>query len=578
MKNVKNKNVPSTGQDETFEVTLRLLQDDENWGLKSLESAKILLNLLQEIDKEHVLKKPEKEEKNATKSLLKLQNWLKNHNKVSGDSSDNHHWQLSNENTESTGLNSDYKGNRVIALNDIEEGKIIMNINRTALFSAKFGSAPCPEIAKIINEFSDNVTLELTMLLLYHRNIKNSFFKIYLNSLPTYFTVPLYWDINVYEALDNCLIMKRAIGSLRSSAILYLRCLQTVKKVNLSEFPINYMTWDNFRWALSVVMTRQNNVPLPKEQILLLRPNESEFFPALVPGWDMLNHELGEVTTYFDVELDAIVYPSMRAFVVGSEITMCYGFRPNDLLLIYSGFCIENNPNESLDAELSVPRDEISRVRDLIIKTFLGENLRCKTDGNLMYTVDRKNKGIIPLSAIFASICSVMTREETKIILKIKSVNTTTIEELFMNIDKEICDVDIMTKNKNGIETSTQILNDEKNKKIEKDNNENLNIDSLQCRSINYLLESLLNQKKNLQISINILINQEDDLRNENENENCDDKFHVDSIPIPLHYRRSIITNCKTLIRGQISIINDSIVNLKEVILPLISQNRDLMK
>lgn len=565
MKNVTNKDIPPQVQDDIFEVTLRLLQDDENWGLKSLESIKILLNLLEVFNKDHALKKHEKDEKNTTKSLTKLQNWLKNHNKVSGDLSDNQDWQIRNENIESTGLKSDYKGNRIIALNDIEKGKIIMNINRTALFSAKFGSAPCPEIAKIINEFSDNVTLELAILLLYHKNIKNSFFKIYLNSLPTYFTVPLYWDINVYEGLNNCLIMKRAIGSLRSSAILYLRCFQTVKRVNLLEFPMHYMTWDNFRWALSVVMTRQNNVPLPKEQILLLKPDESEVCPALVPGWDMLNHELGDITTYFDAELDAIIYPSMRAFSIGSEITMCYGSRPNDLLLIYSGFCIEDNPNESLDAELSIPRDDISRVRDLVIKSFLGENFRSKTDGNIMYTVNRNNKGMIPLSAMFASLCSVMTREETKMILKIKSINTTTIEELFINIDRELFDINIMNKNINGIDVSTELSNGEKS---EKDRYEDFCMHSLQHRSINYLVDSLLNQKKNLLISVDVLINQENYLKNEYENENFDEKLEIEKIPS--HQRRSIISNCKILIQGQISIIDDSIDNLKEVILPLI--------
>ena len=35
-----------------------------------------------------------------------------------------------------------------------------------------------------------------------------------------------------------------------------------------------------------------------------------------------------------------------------------------------SGFCIEQNPFESLDSELFIPRDGISRVRDLMIKSF----------------------------------------------------------------------------------------------------------------------------------------------------------------------------------------------------------------
>lgn len=44
-------------------------------------------------------------------------------------------------------------------------------------------------------------------------------------------------------------------------------------------------TRDQFRWALAVVMTRQNNVPLPRERILLLKPEEQEVYPTLIPGW-----------------------------------------------------------------------------------------------------------------------------------------------------------------------------------------------------------------------------------------------------------------------------------------------------
>jgi hypothetical protein len=35
--------------------------------------------------------------------------------------------------------------------------------------------------------------------------------------------------------------------------------------------------------------------------------------------------------------LDSVVYPAMKAFPKGTEVTMCYGARPNDLLFVYSG-------------------------------------------------------------------------------------------------------------------------------------------------------------------------------------------------------------------------------------------------
>jgi hypothetical protein len=37
------------------------------------------------------------------------------------------------------------------------------------------------------------------------------------------------------------------------------------------------------------------------------------------------------------IALDSVVYPAMKAFPKGTEVTMCYGARPNDLLFVYSG-------------------------------------------------------------------------------------------------------------------------------------------------------------------------------------------------------------------------------------------------
>lgn len=113
LKNEKSNLVHTSVQDGTPEVKLlRLLQDDEKWDTHSLKSVQILLNLLQLINKEQVSKEHEKVERNETKSLIKLQNWLKNHNKVSGVSSDDQNWQLCNEDSVSTGLQSDFRGNR----------------------------------------------------------------------------------------------------------------------------------------------------------------------------------------------------------------------------------------------------------------------------------------------------------------------------------------------------------------------------------------------------------------------------------------------------------------------------------
>lgn len=41
--------------------------------------------------------------------------------------------------------------------------------------------------------------------------------------------------------------------------------------------------------------------------------------------------------SFLFLALDSVVYPAMKAFPKGTEVTMCYGARPNDLLFVYSG-------------------------------------------------------------------------------------------------------------------------------------------------------------------------------------------------------------------------------------------------
>ena len=91
-----------------------------------------------------------------------------------------------------------------------------MTINRSAIFSAKFGKGPNTKISNLINQFSDNVTLELSVLLLYHRNIGESYFKPYIDSLPLHYSIPSFWDLNIFKTFENSSTLKRVIGSLKS--------------------------------------------------------------------------------------------------------------------------------------------------------------------------------------------------------------------------------------------------------------------------------------------------------------------------------------------------------------------------
>jgi len=57
-------------------------------------------------------------------------------------------------------------------------------------------------------------------------------------------------------------------------------------------------TWEEFVWATSVAMTRQNVLPLQQGTLNYV----------LIPAWDMCNHDVGEVRCVFAIFIPSPPY------------------------------------------------------------------------------------------------------------------------------------------------------------------------------------------------------------------------------------------------------------------------------
>ena len=426
---------------------------------------------------------------------IKLKNmttWLISHNSMKSVDED---WKLQLSPSSSSLL----KGVGVYSTTDLPKGKTIMTIQREVILSARFGHGICPEVRPLIESFADNTTLELAMVVLYHKLKKDSFFRPYLEALPTNFSVPLFWDMELFSSLKYSPTLLRAFGNLRASTVLYLRARQTVKKMECRAFPVSYLTWTNFRWALSVVMTRQNKIPLPNDMMAKLKPGDEECCMALVPGWDMMNHDVGTTTTVYDTTIDALQYSTMHACSSGDEVSMCYGSRPNDLLLIYSGFCVENNPFESLDGDISLPSDSISRVRDCFVKSVgcsqipvtasPGESLsNMHRVGNVMYSVTKREGGRLPDAAMFGAIAAVMTKDEAGTLMRLRPE---TADDLFAGLNRISDAAAVAVAERVAVDT----------------NNETTPVtrkagDDLRIRAMQYVREEITKQRESLHNSL----------------------------------------------------------------------------
>lgn len=125
-------------------------------------------------------------------------------------------------------------------------------------------------------------------------------------------------------------------------------------------------SWAGFRWAVCMVMSRQNKVPLP---------GFSGDINALVPVWDLLNHENlvhAGITTTAEIKNEqcVLLHHAPREFEENEELTMYYGDRDNFSFLKYSGFSVRNNPNEKITIHFPLfdsSSDELRKVRYVML-------------------------------------------------------------------------------------------------------------------------------------------------------------------------------------------------------------------
>ena len=126
----------------------------------------------------------------------------------------------------------------------------------------------------------------------------------------------------------------------------------------------DYLTFDEYRWAVSTVMTRQNVVPGVGE--------EAAPVTSLIPFWDLANHDHGQLSTDYDPEADATVCLAQRDFSQGEQFTIFYGVRANCDLLIHNGFVFPDNQADCLTIRLGVAKTDTLATARLALLERLG--------------------------------------------------------------------------------------------------------------------------------------------------------------------------------------------------------------
>lgn len=239
------------------------------------------------------------------------------------------------------------------ALRDVKEGDFMISVPRKLMMTTDL--ARNSELESLVRNDTllmhmPNIILALFLLLEKFKG--SSFWEPYIKALPSSYTTVMYFTPQELEALKGSPIYESAIKQCKSIARQYGYLYNLFQKSTdpASEILRDVFTYKQYRWAVSTVMTRQNLIPTSKP--------ENPMILALIPYWDMGNHDNANLTTDYNVEGDQSEYYSCRDFSANEQVFMSYGARPNCDVFLHNGFVHVNNKNDGLRLKLGVSKSD----------------------------------------------------------------------------------------------------------------------------------------------------------------------------------------------------------------------------
>ena len=245
---------------------------------------------------------------------------------------------------------------------DLKKGEEVIRIPQKAMMSVD--SAKASSIGTLIEkdpllQTMPNVVLAVHLLI--ERNSPASIWEPYINSLPHSYTTVLYYDQHKFEELRGSPALEDGLKQYKFVARQYAYFYRLFSNTLLKD----YLTYDEYRWAVSTVMTRQNLVPGRDSETVV---------NTLIPFWDLANHDNGELSTDYDPDNPATVCLAHRDFSEGEQLTIFYGVRANCDLLVHNGFVFPDNQTDGLTLRLGVAKTDPLCAERTKLLTDLGIN------------------------------------------------------------------------------------------------------------------------------------------------------------------------------------------------------------
>ncbi|GCB69223.1 hypothetical protein scyTo_0013939, partial [Scyliorhinus torazame] len=194
-----------------------------------------------------------------------------------------------------------------------------------------------------------NITLAFHLLC--ERLNPNSFWLPYIKTLPMEYHTPLYFEEEEVYYLQSTQAIHDVFSQYKNTARQYAYFFKLIQThPNASKLPLKEsFTFDDYRWAVSSVMTRQNQIPTEDGSRVTL---------ALIPLWDMCNHTNGLITTGYNLEDDRCECVALQDYKAEDQIYIFYGTRSNAEFVIHNGFFFNNNSHDRVKIKLGVSKSD----------------------------------------------------------------------------------------------------------------------------------------------------------------------------------------------------------------------------
>ncbi|GAM27406.1 hypothetical protein SAMD00019534_105810, partial [Acytostelium subglobosum LB1] len=245
------------------------------------------------------------------------------------------------------------EGAGLVAITDIKEGEEFIVVPHKLFMTQETALKSFGDKVAKDRMFMMLPNMPLVIQLIQEKVAKQSFWAPYIRMLPKTYKTSLYFTLDEYRLLQGSPVLDEAINTFRNTIRQYCYLYDFLTK-NIGIVSTSVFTWEMYVWALSTLMSRQNQIPLtapPKGGHGHYHGSQM----SLVPFWDLCNHLVsGRITTFYETDRHALTCSAVKPFKAGDQVYIHYGDRNNVQLLLYSGFCLKNNPYDNFKLKLQL--------------------------------------------------------------------------------------------------------------------------------------------------------------------------------------------------------------------------------